>query len=289
MSIENEYLTLKKQLEVEHNKLLEYQAIEIVEDENNPFSIEERVNAKNRCINSCKESISELKEILAEVEDELREFIANGGEVSKLTIKELEEDSESSSKTNGDNMDWNMNDLNKFQSMVLKNKEDLMGEKINDAYVFAGAGQKCIKIESNDDVEFIAYDEVLNEETDNAKALFDFFFKEETVENDSSSENTTTDSSTIEIIPITGDDFETEIEDYMKSSGAGDDFMAYEGHTIASIGFRNNNEQLQYIIENCTVFEDNDKYYICQDDGTGDFCVQPVLKRKYEHIKEAIA
>ena len=186
-------------------------------------------------------------------------------------------------------MNWDMNDLDKFQNKVLKYKEDFIGEKINNEYVFAGAGQKCIKIESKDNVEFIAYDDVLNEETDNAKALFNFFFKEETVEDDSSSENTTTESSALEIIPITGDDFESEIEDYMKSSGAGDGFMAYEGHTIASIGFSGNTEQLQYIKENCTVFEDNDKYYICQDDGTGDFCVQPVLKRKYEHIKEAIA
>ena len=186
-------------------------------------------------------------------------------------------------------MNWSINDLNKFQNKVLNHKEDFIGEKINEDYIFVGAGQKCIKIKSKDNIDFISYEDVLNEETDNAKALFGFFFKEETVEDDSSSENTTTESSTIEIIPIKGDDFESEIEEYMKSAGAGDGFMAYEGHTIASIGFSSNKEQLQYIKENCTVFEDHDKYYICQDDRTGDFCVQPVLKRKYEHIKEAIA
>ena len=83
----------------------------------------------------------------------------------------------------------------------------------------------------------------------------------------------------IQKIQIPGNDFETEIEQHI-----GNDAMAYEDHIIASIPFKNTDEQIQYIEENCIVFEDNKNYYIAKDDGTGDYGVQVCLKRKYPHL-----
>lgn len=76
-------------------------------------------------------------------------------------------------------MNWTITDLQNFESKVLTEKDNLIGEKITNEYIFAGAGQKCIKLESKNNTKFISYEDVLNEEEGIAKALFDFFFKEE--------------------------------------------------------------------------------------------------------------
>jgi hypothetical protein len=89
MSLENEYYNEKAYLEAEKEKLAKLEATEIKEDENKPFSIEERTQSKQRGINSIKEDIKESTEILKEIREELIEFINNGGEVSELTKKEL--------------------------------------------------------------------------------------------------------------------------------------------------------------------------------------------------------
>ena len=91
MSLENEYFQIKAELKREKNELEKSQAIIVVEDENNPFTIEERIAAKERVIKSHKSQIKELEELIAEIKEELQEFIENGGEVSQLTIDELEE------------------------------------------------------------------------------------------------------------------------------------------------------------------------------------------------------
>ena len=90
MSLENDYYNEKAYLKAEKEKLAKLEATEIKEDENNPFSIEERNEAKKRGIKSCKESIKESEEIIDEIKEELIEFIKNGGEVSEITLNELE-------------------------------------------------------------------------------------------------------------------------------------------------------------------------------------------------------
>ena len=89
VSLENEYYSFKMELKNEKETLAKLEAIEIIEDDNNPFSTEERIKAKERGIKSCKETIAEIEEILAEVNEELIDFINNGGEVSQKTINEL--------------------------------------------------------------------------------------------------------------------------------------------------------------------------------------------------------
>ena len=95
MSLENELFHFKAELKNEEEKLAKLESIEIVEDENNPASIENRIEAKRRGIESCKEQIKEIKELIAEVKGELREFIENGGEVSQVTLDELKDADES--------------------------------------------------------------------------------------------------------------------------------------------------------------------------------------------------
>lgn len=89
VSLENEYYTFKQQLENEKNNLKEFESIKITEDNNNPFSIEERIASKERGIKSCQKEIQELEKIFQEVKEELTEYINNGGEVSESTIKDL--------------------------------------------------------------------------------------------------------------------------------------------------------------------------------------------------------
>ena len=86
MSLENEYFQIRKELQVTKENLAEAEAIVVEEDENNPFSVEKRMEAKNRAIRMNKSDIKELEEILEEIKEELKEFIANGGEVSQITI-----------------------------------------------------------------------------------------------------------------------------------------------------------------------------------------------------------
>lgn len=178
-------------------------------------------------------------------------------------------------------MDWTIKQLSNFKSEILSMKENYIGEKINNDLTITGAGKKCIKLTNVENKDsFISYEDVLEEGTPEAKEVFNYFFKEETVENDddSSSENTTTESSTIEIIPITGDDIEDEIEQYLITQTGNDDLMAYEGFNISEKAFRSREEQDNYIKENCLVFADGSKYYyIVQDDGTGDYTIE---KRK---------
>ena len=85
MSLENEYYEFKAALKTEEEKLAKAEGIVVVEDENNPFSVEDRIEAKNRAIKSHKAHISEIKEILTEVEEELIDFVKNGGDVSSKT------------------------------------------------------------------------------------------------------------------------------------------------------------------------------------------------------------
>lgn len=107
MSIENEYLHNKKFLENEKEKLAKIEATEILEDENNAFSIEERTEAKNKAIKMHKEDIKETEEILDEIKEELIEFINNGGEVSQMTLDALkEEENEESDEFESINVDF---------------------------------------------------------------------------------------------------------------------------------------------------------------------------------------
>lgn len=89
VSLENEYFSFKEQLKSEMEKLQKFESIIITEDDNNPFSVEERIASKERGIKSCKENIAELEELIQEVKEELLEFIEEGGEVSEATVKEL--------------------------------------------------------------------------------------------------------------------------------------------------------------------------------------------------------
>lgn len=85
-------------------------------------------------------------------------------------------------------------------------------------------------------------------------------------------------------IQIDGNDFETEIENYLIENGVDKDVMAYEGHTIASVPFHNREEEIEYIKENCIVFEDATNYYIAKEDPAGDYEVQICKKSKYEYL-----
>lgn len=71
VNLENEYNQLKTELKTEEETLAKLEATEITEDKTNPFSIEERMEARETAIASCKAEISEIKELLAEVESEL--------------------------------------------------------------------------------------------------------------------------------------------------------------------------------------------------------------------------
>ena len=92
MSLENEYYALKQALKTEEKKLAKIEAAEIVEDKNNPFTVEERLEAQQQAIKMHNEDINELKELIAEVKEELQEFINNGGEVSEITLNEFKEE-----------------------------------------------------------------------------------------------------------------------------------------------------------------------------------------------------
>lgn len=85
MSLENEYFNEKAFFENEKKALAKLEATEIKEDENNPFSLEERINAKQKGIESYKKSIKESEELIEEIQEELINFIKNGGEVSEKT------------------------------------------------------------------------------------------------------------------------------------------------------------------------------------------------------------
>ena len=71
MSLENELAQFQAELKAEEQNLAKFEAMEIVEDENNPFSIEERIEARERGIRSTKESIEEIKEIIEEIKEEM--------------------------------------------------------------------------------------------------------------------------------------------------------------------------------------------------------------------------
>ena len=132
MSLENEYITFKKELESDKRKLAEAKAIVVAPDENNDLTIEERTEAKNRAIKSIESRIEETEEILEEIKSELKEFIANGGEVSETTLKELEEseDDESSDSTYFDD------ETNDFESFEVKFKiEDNIAPVYIEGYV----------------------------------------------------------------------------------------------------------------------------------------------------------
>lgn len=111
-------------------------------------------------------------------------------------------------------MEWTYNDLYAFKNKVLNYKEDYMGEKIGD-YVFGGAGNKCIKLNGSvpEDTVFISYEDVLDEKTKTAKAVFDYFFKEDS-SNDEESESIPVET----IDRITGD-FEDEIKEILIEKG----------------------------------------------------------------------
>jgi len=132
VNIENEYYALKAELKQEQEKLAKFEATEIVEDENNPFTIEERTEAKNRGIKSCKETITEIKELLDEVTGELHDFIKNGGEVSNETLKELKEEETSSNDSFSIDfkVQWNKNPQVYFEGYVNIPSDDCEDEEI---------------------------------------------------------------------------------------------------------------------------------------------------------------
>lgn len=106
MRLERQYNSLKQMLAREKKALARFEAAEIVEDENNPFSVEERLQAKEKAIASCKENIKEYEEILEEIKVELYDFIYDDGEVSNKTIEDLANDlSVDASKEGLDNYD----------------------------------------------------------------------------------------------------------------------------------------------------------------------------------------
>ena len=127
MNLENEYVHFKQELKSEEEKLAKFESL------NENEMTEMQIEARNRGIKSCKESITEIKELLAEVTAELHDFIKNGGEVSNETLKELEEseDDESSDYNNleSDNMEEQQNeDWIYFKLQSKENKEvELIG------------------------------------------------------------------------------------------------------------------------------------------------------------------
>lgn len=88
MSLENEYFHLKQELKSEEETLKKFEAIDISD------KTDEQIEARNSGIARVKKSIKEIKELIEEVEEELKEFIQNGGEVSQITIDELQESNE---------------------------------------------------------------------------------------------------------------------------------------------------------------------------------------------------
>lgn len=90
--LENEYFDLKEQLKAEKEELAKAEAIEIVEDDSNPFTVEERLEAKNKSIEMSNEIIKELEGYLQEAKEELQEIIDNGGEVSEIILHEFKEE-----------------------------------------------------------------------------------------------------------------------------------------------------------------------------------------------------
>ena len=155
VNIENEYFALKAELKQEQEKLAKFEATEIVEDENNLFTIEERTEAKNRGIKSCKETITEIKKLLDEVTAELHDFIKNGGEVSNETLKELTEEETSSNDSFSIDfkVQWNKNPKVYFEGYVNIPSDDCEDEEIEwyyyDANGFA-TSQKFIEHEGVD-------------------------------------------------------------------------------------------------------------------------------------------
>ena len=89
MRLERQYNSLKQMLAREKKALARFEAAEIAEDANNAFSVEERLQAKEKGIASCKENIKEYDEILEEIKEELIIFINNGGDVSEKTKEEI--------------------------------------------------------------------------------------------------------------------------------------------------------------------------------------------------------
>ena len=83
MSLENEYFDEKQFLANEKETLAKFEGLNVEE------MTSEQIDARNRGIKRCKVTIKESEEILEEIKEELVEFINNGGEVSKLTLKDL--------------------------------------------------------------------------------------------------------------------------------------------------------------------------------------------------------
>lgn len=132
MNLENEYFTLKQELKIEEEKLAKFENTKIVEDENNPFTIEEMIESKNRGIASCKESIIEITGLINEVKEELIDFVDNGGEVSEKTLKELNEEETSSDDSFSVDFKvlWNKNPQVYFEGYVNIPSDDCEDEEI---------------------------------------------------------------------------------------------------------------------------------------------------------------
>lgn len=86
MSLENEYYTEKQMLKNAEEKLESFESLD------DSKMTQEQIEAKERGIRRAKADIKESEEILSEIKEELKEFIANGGEVSESTLKELEDE-----------------------------------------------------------------------------------------------------------------------------------------------------------------------------------------------------
>ena len=89
MRLERQYNSLKQMLAREKKALARFEAAEIAEDENNPFSVEERLQAKENAIETCKQNLREYAKIKGELKEELIIFINNGGDVSEKTKEEI--------------------------------------------------------------------------------------------------------------------------------------------------------------------------------------------------------
>ena len=173
-------------------------------------------------------------------------------------------------------MNWNMKDLQSFQSKVINHKDEYMGERIG-KYVFGGAGQKCIKLNGStpEESEFISYADVLNEETQIAKDVFAFFFP---------SSEESEDAELIEINNL-GDDFEDVIEDILleKKVLNEDAFLFVEG--ITNVPLRSEAERVAFVKKECDFIFYDEKYcYFVKKDVTEDYVVERRKKSGFKSL-----